>query len=395
MNKKYFKYILFSFFVFFVFITNTNATSCQYDIPVNGKHLYIRYEYSGSWNDSSKIYCCVSDSTSNTTCNTSCGSNTIDFSTHQVDGVNITMPGSGLSSTFSGDSCPAITNTTEGSDVSIYKAGTDKGDGKIYDTIQPNSSTPSSPTVNESRRLIGGVQLIAKKDANGNEVITADGNQCTFVDLDVSKSTSSLIDKINTAEGLKAYLELAVANAAVKTVTGGKICVIDSRAKDKIFNESENLYNIATGDYIFISEYQSLEEAIKELSSNVVVNPGEEDKNEAEYKQLSTICSKDKGDERVKIVLKAIGYALFVCKIIVPLGLIIFGSIDFGKALMDSDDSAISKVSKTFMIKIIAAILIFVIPTIVNFVVRKADDTNDADTYKDCATCIFEPKNCK
>ena len=44
----------------------------------------------------------------------------------------------------------------------------------------------------------------------------------------------------------------------------------------------------------------------------------------------------------------------------------------------------------------IAAVVVFVLPTIINFLIGLIDNATDGtDDYKDCRTCIFEPGRCK
>lgn len=103
---------------------------------------------------------------------------------------------------------------------------------------------------------------------------------------------------------------------------------------------------------------------------------------------LSEICS----DEKVQNTLKFLGRLLIVAKIIVPLLLIIFGTIDFGKAIAASKEDSLGKAGKMLIVRIIIGIVIFLVPTIVNFVFELVGHGNTS--YNECRICIFEPKLC-
>lgn len=87
------------------------------------------------------------------------------------------------------------------------------------------------------------------------------------------------------------------------------------------------------------------------------------------------------------------GNLLFVIKILVPILLIIIGSIDFGKAVIASNQDAVRKAAKTLTIRIVAGVVVFLIPTIVNFVFELLP-TSESD-FEACRVCLFDPNNCE
>lgn len=104
----------------------------------------------------------------------------------------------------------------------------------------------------------------------------------------------------------------------------------------------------------------------------------------------SSICS----DNNVLKALRFVGYLLFAAKIIIPIILIIMGSIDYGQAIISSDADSVKKATNTFMRRVIAAIIIFFIPTIVNVVFRGLLHFKTFDEYNNCRVCIFNPTKC-
>ncbi len=102
----------------------------------------------------------------------------------------------------------------------------------------------------------------------------------------------------------------------------------------------------------------------------------------------------------VKLALQIIGYAIFVVKIIIPIVLIVYGTIDIAKAVIDAKDG-LQKNLIQFAKRSIAAILIFMAPGLINGIFNLVIDGYQASTntsgkngYKDCFTCLFNPSHC-
>ncbi len=78
-------------------------------------------------------------------------------------------------------------------------------------------------------------------------------------------------------------------------------------------------------------------------------------------------------------VIKIIKLVINLIRIFVPIILIIFGMIDFARAITKNDE--LNKSLKAFVKKAIAAIIIFLIPTLVNIIFRA---TMGEVNYKKC-----------
>ena len=99
-------------------------------------------------------------------------------------------------------------------------------------------------------------------------------------------------------------------------------------------------------------------------------------------------------EEGVQKTFQVIGYLLFVAKIIIPLILIILGSIDFAKATISSDEKAPKDAIMALARRIIIAIIIFLIPTILNFLLSLVNGASEAfndSNFTDCTNCLFDP----
>ena len=96
----------------------------------------------------------------------------------------------------------------------------------------------------------------------------------------------------------------------------------------------------------------------------------------------------------VRMTFRVIGYVLFIAKILIPLLLIILGTIDFVKATLSSSDKAPQEALGAFARRIIIAIIIFLIPTILNLVLSLVDGAYEAfedSKFTDCTNCLFSP----
>ncbi len=83
-------------------------------------------------------------------------------------------------------------------------------------------------------------------------------------------------------------------------------------------------------------------------------------------------------------------------QVVVPILLIIWGMIDFAKAIIGQDEDKIKAGQKTFMKRLIAAVVVFLIITIVQLAIRLAasvgGDGNDAETAWTCAEELITGK---
>ena len=96
-------------------------------------------------------------------------------------------------------------------------------------------------------------------------------------------------------------------------------------------------------------------------------------------------------------VWKVVGYFVLIFKIVVPLIIIVLGSIDFGRAVVEKDDKAMQNAGKRLFSRIIAGVCIFFIPTIINIAFGLVDlfNSNMEKDYKNCLNCLTSPtKNC-
>lgn len=88
-------------------------------------------------------------------------------------------------------------------------------------------------------------------------------------------------------------------------------------------------------------------------------------------------------------IFKVIGNVLTLIKIAVPILLIVMGSIDLMKAVMAGKDDEIKKSQGTFVKRIIAAVIVFFIPTIVGLLLTVINQDKSA-----CLKCVLDTSVC-
>jgi hypothetical protein len=91
---------------------------------------------------------------------------------------------------------------------------------------------------------------------------------------------------------------------------------------------------------------------------------------------LAVDCS----DPNLAKILGLIKKIVELIQILVPIGLILMGSIDFGKAVISSNEDTIKKEQKKFISRCIAAVLVFLVVVIVNFVMSFVGE----DSWRGC-----------
>ena len=147
----------------------------------------------------------------------------------------------------------------------------------------------------------------------------------------------------------------------------------------------------------FYQSEKELEEKNKEIQEELNLNKPNNNGNnhnsnnntQNSGENVLKFCSEPK----IQKTFKFLGILLFIIKILIPILLIVLGATDYAKVVVSSDSDAISKSTKALMIRIFAGIVIFLIPTIINFafsLIQNADTT-----FNDCRICLFDPNNCK
>lgn len=97
----------------------------------------------------------------------------------------------------------------------------------------------------------------------------------------------------------------------------------------------------------------------------------------------STSCaSYFPGDSANKFlgVLQVAYTVVRILQILVPIGLIIWGTLDFGKAVIEGDEKKMKEKRKPFIQRVISAVIVFLIPWLVSVILNNVG----AKEWKEC-----------
>jgi beta-lactamase class A len=93
-------------------------------------------------------------------------------------------------------------------------------------------------------------------------------------------------------------------------------------------------------------------------------------------------------------VMKAAGVAIYIAKIIVPIFLILMGSVELIKVVISGDDKSFKSSINNLVKKFVAGILIFFLPTIVFLVLGMiAGATEYYNSFTNCNVCFNHPNS--
>ena len=88
-------------------------------------------------------------------------------------------------------------------------------------------------------------------------------------------------------------------------------------------------------------------------------------------------------------MLKFVGYAILIFKIAIPIIIVVLGMMDFGKAVISEKDDDIKKQAVKLGRRVLAGIVIFFIPTIIEWLFGTVDGATNSD-LKVCSKCILD-----
>lgn len=89
-------------------------------------------------------------------------------------------------------------------------------------------------------------------------------------------------------------------------------------------------------------------------------------------------------DVAVSNIMYLIGVVVGVIRVAVPIVLIVLGMVDLVKALTSQDDKEIKSATKLIVKRVVIAIAIFLVPTIVRLVMTVISQNE----YQQCIRCV-------
>ena len=89
-------------------------------------------------------------------------------------------------------------------------------------------------------------------------------------------------------------------------------------------------------------------------------------------------------------IFSFIGFLVQLIRWGIPVILVILGTIDVGKAVVEQDEKKQKAAYKTFIQRLIAAIIVFLIPSIVSLVLDNFQDKTADNQFAACTKLIFK-----
>ncbi len=271
-------------------------------------------------------------------------------------------------------------------------------------------------TYDDSKYVTGGtVGTISDEELDGNKV---DKFVCNGKCENAIENEDAEVLSLNDYNGEVCTFTNNVFKYTCKITDGQPVCVLTCVEGSNCTFDISNVKNeltendfFVTGkyacpEYVYVKTSNGKVESISTLkgsgaalqySSKATPNfhrpgsgdSGEIDDNLPSQQVVDNFCS-----GTVLSIFTILGWVFFTIKIVVPIILLVFATIDLIKAVIASKDDEIKKSLQTIVKRAIAGIVIFFIPTMLSFVVNLFD--ND-DIYKgdfgDCTKCMLEPTN--
>ena len=92
-----------------------------------------------------------------------------------------------------------------------------------------------------------------------------------------------------------------------------------------------------------------------------------------------------------------IGHLIRLAKILIPIIVIIFGTLDFFKAVTGAKDDEIKKAAKSLLFRALAGVCIFFLHAVIDFIFSLVDGWSNSEYesgYQDCFKCVWDVGSC-
>jgi len=94
-------------------------------------------------------------------------------------------------------------------------------------------------------------------------------------------------------------------------------------------------------------------------------------------------------------ILRLIGWGITLIKVAIPVLIIVLGILDFGKAVVGSDEKDIKKAAGGLGRRVVAGLAIFFIPSIIMWLFGLITVyQSSSEGFVTCKTCILTPWKC-
>ena len=91
-------------------------------------------------------------------------------------------------------------------------------------------------------------------------------------------------------------------------------------------------------------------------------------------------------------VFQLLGTILIIFKIMIPILLIVFGTLDLGKAVIATDSKQIKESVNHFIKRCLVSVVIFFLPTIIGAIFGLVENFKETKSdYEVCRKCVVNP----
>ena len=95
--------------------------------------------------------------------------------------------------------------------------------------------------------------------------------------------------------------------------------------------------------------------------------------------------------EGLRSTFIVIGHLVRLAKILVPIVIILFGMLDFFRAVTAAKEDEIKKSARTLLFRALAGVCIFFLPALIDFLFSMVDGWNQYESnYQQCFKCIWD-----
>ena len=168
-----------------------------------------------------------------------------------------------------------------------------------------------------------------------------------------------------------------------------RFALLQSKCPDNIYIQKEELNNTTINKVLSEPTKRTTDYQLGDENSTNNNAPEKEDwVTEKQDIENMNFCE----ENGVKISMKIIGILILVAKIIVPLLIIIYGILDFYKAMVSNDEKTTKEAFYIFARRIIAGIIVFFIPTILDVILNLVDGYDGVESNaSQCQSCLLHP----
>ena len=154
------------------------------------------------------------------------------------------------------------------------------------------------------------------------------------------------------------------------------------------FSGFESLYGTdETSDEVKLKDLQNSDN--REFEPDILCGKN----NEKCQISLSKICE----EPTVARTLQFIGFLIFLVKVLVPVIIIVMGFVNLFKIITAGKVEDANKYVKNIVTRVIIGVIIFLLPSIINFVFNAANSIvydNQENKYENCQNCLLNPDKC-